>query len=198
MSSFLNLVLRDSVLQSPFVPKRNFNGAAVANVFDSFLGGLFGMATTDMSNAVNKEIAQKNYDAQMKTNELNERLAREQNSYNRSMLEYQNAYNERMWDKQNVYNSPSAQMQRLKEAGLNPSLAIGGQFGNAGQLQSGEPKPAERAQMVAPQLNYQYQPYDFSSFAQSGNAVNAYYQAKLMDSEAKKNFSTSGNLEILS
>lgn len=33
------------------------------------------------------------------------------------------AYNERMWQMQQDYNTPAAQMQRLKEAGLNPNLA---------------------------------------------------------------------------
>lgn len=31
-----------------------------------------------------------------------------------------------MWNKQNEYNSPAMQMQRLKEAGLNPNLIYGG------------------------------------------------------------------------
>lgn len=34
------------------------------------------------------------------------------------------------WDKQNKYNSPSQQMQRYKEAGLNPNL-IYGQMSNS-------------------------------------------------------------------
>lgn len=39
-----------------------------------------------------------------------------------------------MWNMQNLYNSPQAQMQRFKDAGLNPHLAIGG--GNAGNASS--------------------------------------------------------------
>ena len=39
------------------------------------------------------------------------------------------------WNMQNAYNTPKAQMQRLKDAGLNPALMYGqGNVGNAGQL----------------------------------------------------------------
>lgn len=39
------------------------------------------------------------------------------------------------WNVQNAYNSPEAQMQRFKEAGLNPNLIYGqGNSGNAGSI----------------------------------------------------------------
>lgn len=39
------------------------------------------------------------------------------------------------WDRVNKYNHPQAQMQRLKEAKLNPQLAVGGtSTGNAGSI----------------------------------------------------------------
>ena len=34
-------------------------------------------------------------------------------------------WNEKMWNKTNEYNSPSAQLARLREAGLNPNLLYG-------------------------------------------------------------------------
>lgn len=37
----------------------------------------------------------------------------------------QNEYNMMLWNKQNAYDSPSAQMSRYKEAGLNPHLIYG-------------------------------------------------------------------------
>lgn len=48
------------------------------------------------------------------TNKLNARLAA-----------YQNQWNLDMWNRQNEYNSPLAQMQRLKDAGLNPNMVYG-------------------------------------------------------------------------
>lgn len=41
-----------------------------------------------------------------------------------------NAFNEYMYNKQNEYNTPSAQMERMKEAGINPLLAAGAIAGN--------------------------------------------------------------------
>lgn len=44
-----------------------------------------------------------------------------------------------MWNRQNEYNTPQMQMQRFKEAGLNPNLIYGqGNAGNAGAVQSPE------------------------------------------------------------
>lgn len=55
-----------------------------------------------------------------------------QGSYDRSLAEYTFGKNLEMWNMQNAYNSPQQQMQRLKEAGLNPNLVYGnGAVGNA-------------------------------------------------------------------
>lgn len=40
----------------------------------------------------------------------------------------QNDYNLSMWSLENQYNSPTAQIQRLKEAGLNPNMIYGSQL----------------------------------------------------------------------
>lgn len=55
-------------------------------------------------------------------------------AYHRSknLMKLQRDLDKEMWDYQNKYNLPSAQMQRLKEAGLNPALMYGqGTTGNA-------------------------------------------------------------------
>lgn len=45
--------------------------------------------------------------------------------YSKKMADYQFDLNKKMWDMQNEYNSPSAQMARYQEAGLNPNLIYG-------------------------------------------------------------------------
>lgn len=58
-------------------------------------------------------------------NAYNEKMWGRQNEYNEGLWNKQNEYNEMLWNKQNAYNSPMAQMQRFKEAGLNPNLIYG-------------------------------------------------------------------------
>nr|QJB20890.1 MAG: DNA pilot protein [Microvirus sp.] len=58
------------------------------------------------------------------------------NAQSRKMADYEFSNNLKMWNLQNAYNSPAQQMQRLKDAGLNPNLVYGnGAVGNtAGNL----------------------------------------------------------------
>jgi hypothetical protein len=66
--------------------------------------------------------------------------------------------NIRFWEMQNEYNDPSAQMERLRRAGINPHMIAGNPsaVGNAGNIQSPNVQP------------YQHQAADFSGF---GNAA---------------------------
>lgn len=70
-------------------------------------------------------------DGQAAANAMNLQLAREQQNWN---LE--------QWNRQNEYNLPSAQMQRIKEAGLNPALFYGnGTQSNTAQDVAGYTRP---------------------------------------------------------
>lgn len=66
--------------------------------------------------------------------------AANQYEYDKKLAEQQNQFNLDMWNKQNEYNSPSAQMQRLVDAGLSPNLAYGnvssGNSSSAPQMQA--------------------------------------------------------------
>lgn len=58
-----------------------------------------------------------------------------QNRSNMAMAEYQYSKELEMWNRQNQYNSPQMQMQRFRDAGLNPNLIYGqGTPGNATQM----------------------------------------------------------------
>lgn len=79
------------------------------------VNGLFGNVTA------NQQIqAQK--DENEKTRQYNLMLARQQNQWNIEQ-----------WNRENNYNSPTNQMQRFKDAGLNPNL-IYGQSNTSGQI----------------------------------------------------------------
>lgn len=91
-----------------------------------------GQRGATMSPLVDAEIG---YMSQQQTNEANRKLA-----------EQQNDYNTQMWHMQNEYNSPSATMQRLVDAGINPrAYQQIGQFANASQ-----PHKAERPDYDSP------------------------------------------------
>ena len=91
---------------------------------------------------------------------LGARSTRQANIANMQLAQYQNNwqsvenqkafdYNTQMWHLQNQYNSPTAQMSRLRQAGLNPNLVYGsGVTGNsAGSAPQYQPAKIERAHM---------------------------------------------------
>lgn len=61
----------------------------------------------------------------------NKALVKQQNKQQMKLAEYGYSNDLEMWNKQNQYNTPTAQMERLKAAGLNPALVYGnGAVGN--------------------------------------------------------------------
>lgn len=56
--------------------------------------------------------------------------------YARKMMRYQDKINVKNWNMQNAYNLPSAQVERLRAAGLNPDLMYGGGASNVTNLPS--------------------------------------------------------------
>lgn len=54
------------------------------------------------------------------------------------------------WDRQNNYNSPSSQMQRFKDAGLNPNLI----YGQNNVSQAVRSSPSEAPRLQAPQFDF--------------------------------------------
>lgn len=81
-----------------------------------------------------------------KTREFNREEAEKQRLWSEKMYNEQNAWNYEMWLKQNEYNSPEAQVQRMRDAGLNP-LFYGLDGSSAGDLSAAQPLAYERAQV---------------------------------------------------
>lgn len=86
-----------------------------------------------------------------KTRDFNREEAEKQRLWSEKMYNEQNAWNYEMWLKQNEYNSPAAQVERLREAGLNP-LYYGLDGSSAGDISAAQPLGYERAQ-VGNQVN---------------------------------------------
>lgn len=114
-----------------------------------------------------------NEDMWNKQNTYDEQMWTKQNEYNEMLWNKQNQWNLDMWNKQNAYNDPAAQMQRYKEAGLNPYL-IYGQNNMAGTVSTAnldqaprQRRPAEKSANLdsarAPGWNPRAPVYDFVS-----------------------------------
>lgn len=86
-----------------------------------------------------------------RTNRANLAIARETNAYNYLLASNQNDWNVEQWNRENAYNTPSAQRQRLLDAGLNPNLMLdGGDAGNARGLDSANYANAQPTTMQNP------------------------------------------------
>lgn len=87
--------------------------------------------------------------AQRRANIQNMQLAKYQNNWQTVENEKAYARSVEMWNMQNAYNAPTAQMSRLRQAGLNPNLVYGsGVTGNsAGSAPQYQPAKIQRATM---------------------------------------------------
>ena len=85
------------------------------------------------------------------------RLMKKQQEWNRQQAEWQNQVNVQNWQMQNEYNTPSNQMKRLQEAGLNPNLIYGNGSASTGNA-TGAPDAASvnSAPMSAPRANINF------------------------------------------
>lgn len=100
---------------------------------------------------------------------------KKQLGYQKELAAYTNEMNLENWKLQNEYNSPKAQMERFREAGLNPNLIYGqGNAGNAGAL-PGYDTP--RVQLETPRL-------DLASIAD--NMITRYYDSRVKEAQVKQ------------
>lgn len=58
------------------------------------------------------------------TNRANKEMNQQNNQTQIDLWNQQKEYDYQMWQENNAYNDPSAQVQRLKNAGINPALAM--------------------------------------------------------------------------
>lgn len=118
-----------------------------------------GNGSTSFDRSVYNQLSQGNYvykegklgKSTDRTNKANLAIARETNAYNYLLASKQNDWNIEQWNRENAYNTPSAQRQRLLDAGLNPNLMLdGGDAGNARGLDSANYANAQPATMENP------------------------------------------------
>nr|DAK50434.1 MAG TPA: DNA pilot protein VP2 [Microviridae sp.] len=146
-------------------------GSSLISGGASLLGNLFGGLSSGS--------------AQRSANETNLQIAQMNNQRQYQMFQEQNAFNERMYNQMQQYNTPTAQMQRYADAGINPYIAAGNvQTGNVQSALQSAPAP----QMQAAQMQAVTGPGDAMMNAgnQISSIVNQYAQNALALAQAKK------------
>lgn len=132
----------------------------------SLLGGFFNSRSQSDTNFMNASL-------QNKANELNYKMFHEQMDYNTQMFEEQKAYNNQLISQMNDYNRPAAQMQRYREAGINPYFAMGNIDSGNAQSQVGVSAPS--APSATPMQAAQMQPVDYTFLGNAGRDIASIY-----------------------
>lgn len=128
-----------------------------ATLGGGLLSSIFGKKSNDSANQTNLKIAQMN-------NEWSEKMMEKQNQMNIAQWEREAAYNDRVRAETNEYNSAVNQAARLREAGINPALAMSG--ANAGTSQGGSAPSGNSVGQPSPS-SAQVLPYDYSGISRA-------------------------------
>lgn len=152
------------------------------------------------TNAANRRIAeqtnQANYDIARMQTVANQQSAERQRMFERESQEYQNLWNLQQWQKENEYNSPASQVARLRQAGINPMMALVNS-GTAGQLQSAGTNAVTPATAAGATMQpYQYQSPDYGMYANvASSALEGYMKGQNIQAQEIANRIGSVNAE---
>lgn len=123
---------------------------AAGSAASSIIGGSAASSATRETNATNLALGRE-------TNEQNYKIFQESKDFSREQADTQWEREKEMFNMENSYNNPVNVVGRLREAGINPALAMQGSLGSAmssaasgGQPQMGATPSAPT--MVAPQM----------------------------------------------
>lgn len=110
------------------------------------------------------------------------RMNKKTRQWNESMYGMQRQHALDDWNRQNDYNHPLQQMQRLKEAGLNPNLVYGKGADNTAQ-------PIKNADVKS----WSPETPNYSGF---GNSITSYYDVALQQEQVKNIKAQRENMEM--
>lgn len=148
---------------------------AFATGVSGILGGIGSIFGSASSNSAQKEIAAENRQWQSQENQFNRDWQANQNLLSQN-------WQEKMWNAQNAYNTPSAQMQRNREAGYNPFLLGSNTPASVGAAQSpGTPAKGSPSMVGSPSMP-NIQPVNYG--APFSSLASTLLQAKGVDANA--------------
>lgn len=142
-------------------------------MIDPFFGTALGVAGSLLGSLFSKKSSDKQLQMQVRENQKNRDFNAEQADIQRDFITKQIA-------DQNAYNAPTAVVQRLKEAGLNPNLAYQ-QIGAGQQISNFQGSSATSSGSVGTGLP------DFSGFNSLMQAAQIQSNIELQRSQANKN-----------
>lgn len=178
-------------------------GSIAAGAGSSIAGNVMNKKAVDRTNETNMQIAQMN-------NEWSEKMMEKQMDYNTAMNEkqfgqtkelqsIQNQFQTDMWNKTNEYNSPTAQRERLEQAGLNPYLMMSGGSAGSATAMNGSSASAPSAGPVGlpspSQVSVQTPQYDFSGIGSSIMAGLDMYNKLKIGSEQADNLAVDKSIK---
>ena len=118
-------------------------GSSISPGLGTLIGGIGGAAISAIGSFFGNKSNRK---ASAEAFERESKFAREERLAQQQWIE-------QMYEKNNSYNSPAAQMQRLKEAGLNPDLMYSrGDVGNATAPEAPAQAPTPRSIVTGKQI----------------------------------------------
>lgn len=110
------------------------------NALDGAIPSIINAGFAMASSRKERDFAREMYERQLKDQIM---LMEMGQSYNTGERESAQQFEETMWNKTNQYNTPSAQLARMLQAGINPNSAVGGaqNFAASGLSSSGQSSP---------------------------------------------------------
>lgn len=179
MSSFLNVVLKESPLDSPFAPKKK--------PFLTLLSSFVNLAGQQDTNSMNAQLQHEQMEQDRITNETNWAINRDQFNRNMQWLREQ-FYKQRQYQLDDrSYNSPENQVQRLLRAGINPSGVVGA-GGSSQPVSSVGGASASTPSSIGAGRSapYSWSPFSFGSESEFVDFINSVHQNQLVDAQRDK------------
>ncbi len=138
--------------------------------FANSINASAGMIAAADLNRANRQFYQEQYDVQRDFNRAEREAAQAYNTSERIAVQ---DFNMNMWNLNNEYNSPSAQMSRMIEAGINPNAAAMaiGQSGASASPVTSSPMSSPSASVSPPGMPQTYNPVEAMASIQNMNAT---------------------------
>lgn len=199
MIKLYSVVLKESPLDSPFVPKSKCSGAAGWQAAAAVFGDLLNYTSQENANRVSEKIAHENMDMQdywnKKNMDENRYLLGRNEAFTKQMQELTNQFNIEQWKRNNAYNEPSQVVQRLLNAGVNPASYFGSAATSSPVSSVSPSSPVSHGSNAvapqntfaprAPQLHPEY-------------AINAFNQSQLANAQTKEIEARAHNIDLSS